>query len=217
MSETHHKQNLRIGPAIGTLLVPGPIGTIGAKVIVQEKQLRTRPCPFLGIHGFTTFLKVSFHDFLCIFFFIKILIYLWLRWVFIAAHRLSLVAVRGAPPLWGVPASHCSGSSCCGAQAPGHAGFCVYGAWVQQLQPEGSRVWAQTLWHMTLCQLSPWQVRRQTRVRTCDFCIGRQTPNHWTTTEVLISYVLFHVYSPINNSHVCNPNTNNSYHSNLII
>ena len=112
-------------------MVPGRIGTIGPKVIVQEKQLRTRPCPFLGIHGFTTFLKVSFHDFLCIFFFIKILIYLWLRWVFIAAHRLSLVAVRGAPPLWGVPASHCSGSSCCGAQAPGHAGFCVYGAWVQ--------------------------------------------------------------------------------------
>ena len=68
MSETHHKWNLRIGPAVGTLLVLGPVGTIGPKVTVQEKQLRTRPCPFLGIHGFTTFLKVSFHDFLCIFF-----------------------------------------------------------------------------------------------------------------------------------------------------
>ena len=75
MSETHHKWNLRIGPAVGTLLVLGPVGTIGPKVTVQEKQLRTRPCPFLGIHGFTTFLKVSFHDFLCIFFHLKIFIY----------------------------------------------------------------------------------------------------------------------------------------------
>ena len=110
-------------------MVPGPTGTIGPKVIVQEKQLRTRPCPFLGIHGFTTFLKVRFHDFLMLFFSLKIFIYLWLRWVFIAAHRLSPVAVRGAPPLWGVPASHCSGSSCCGAQAPGQQAslFVVHG------------------------------------------------------------------------------------------
>ena len=69
----------------------------------------------------------------------------------------------------------------------------------------------------TQAQLSPRQVRYQTRVRACVLCIGRQTPNHWMTTEVLVSYVLVHVFSPINNSHVRNSNTNNSYHSNLII
>ena len=35
----------------------------------------------------------------------------WLRWVFIAAHGLSLAAGEGA--------SHCGGFSCCGARALG--------------------------------------------------------------------------------------------------
>ena len=44
-------------------------------------------------------------------------IYFWLCWVFVAARRLSLVAVSGGYSLlW---ASYCGGSSCCRAQALG--------------------------------------------------------------------------------------------------
>ena len=47
-----------------------------------------------------------------------ILFYLfWLRWVFVAAHGLSLVAASGAALRCGAWASHCDGFSCCGAQA----------------------------------------------------------------------------------------------------
>ena len=141
MSETHHKQNLRTGPAVGTLLVPGPTGTIGPKVIVQEKRLRTRPCPFLGIHGFTTFLKVRFHDFLMLFFFIKNI------YLFIAAMGLHCCTQAFSSCSEGGSSSlGCAGFSLqwvlllwsTGSRA---AGFTVYGAWVQQLQPEGSKVW----------------------------------------------------------------------------
>ena len=52
--------------------------------------------------------------------FFKKLIYIWLRWVFVAARRLSLVtASRGATLRCGARASHCGGFSCCGAQALG--------------------------------------------------------------------------------------------------
>ena len=40
-------------------------------------------------------------------------------WVFIAAHRLSLVAMRGATLCCGAQASDCSDFSCCRAQALG--------------------------------------------------------------------------------------------------
>ena len=46
-------------------------------------------------------------------------IYFWLRWVFVAAHRLSLVAVSRTTLLCGAWASHCGGFSCCGARALG--------------------------------------------------------------------------------------------------
>ena len=45
--------------------------------------------------------------------------YFWLRWVFVAACGLSLVAAsRGYSSLW-CAASHCGGFSCCGARALG--------------------------------------------------------------------------------------------------
>ena len=47
------------------------------------------------------------------------LFYFWLCWVFIAVHGLSLVAVSGGYSSCGVRASHCSGFSCCRAQALG--------------------------------------------------------------------------------------------------
>ena len=45
--------------------------------------------------------------------------FFWLRWVFVAAHRLSLVVVSGATPRCSARASHCCGLSCCGAWALG--------------------------------------------------------------------------------------------------
>ena len=42
-----------------------------------------------------------------------------LPWVFAAAHRFSLAAVRGLLSSCGVQASHCRGLSGCGVQAPG--------------------------------------------------------------------------------------------------
>ena len=51
------------------------------------------------------------------FFLIHLFIYLWLRWVFVAAHGLSLVAESGGYS--SLRASHCGGFSCCGAQALG--------------------------------------------------------------------------------------------------
>ena len=50
----------------------------------------------------------------CIYF---IFIYFWLRWVFVAAHGLSLVAVSRRYSLLQRAGFHCGGFSCCGAQA----------------------------------------------------------------------------------------------------
>ena len=50
--------------------------------------------------------------------FIYLFIY-WLRWVFVAARRLSLVAASGATLRCSAWASHCGGFSCCGAWALG--------------------------------------------------------------------------------------------------
>ena len=53
------------------------------------------------------------------FFLITLFIYFWLRWVFISARGLSLVAAIGATLRCGARASHCGGFSCCGARALG--------------------------------------------------------------------------------------------------
>ena len=45
--------------------------------------------------------------------------FLWLHWVFVAAHGLSLVAARGTTLCCAARASHCGGFSCCGAPALG--------------------------------------------------------------------------------------------------
>ena len=56
------------------------------------------------------------------FFFYKFIyfIYFWLRWVFVAARGLSLVAASGGCSSLCAWASHCGGLSCCGAQALEH-------------------------------------------------------------------------------------------------
>ena len=53
------------------------------------------------------------------FLFLFFLIYFWLRWVFVAARGLSLVAASGATLHCGARASHCGGFSCCRAWALG--------------------------------------------------------------------------------------------------
>ena len=53
-----------------------------------------------------------------------LLMYFWLHWVFVAASRLlSSCGEQRQHPNCGVWSSHCNGSSCCRACAPGHADF----------------------------------------------------------------------------------------------
>ena len=104
--------------------------------------------------------------------FIFYLFTFWLRWVFVAACGLSLVAVCG-----GYSLLRCAGFSL---------------RWLFLLQSTGSRctsfsscgTQAQKLWCMGLIALrhvGPSQTRAQTHVP----CIGRQILNHSATREVL--------------------------------
>ena len=106
--------------------------------------------------------------------FLKLFIYLWLYWVFAAVCGLSLVAtswVRGTTLPWGVQVSHCSGFSCCRAQALGCVGF-------SSRSPP-----AQSWWSMG--SIPPQQVgSSQTKDQTRIPCFGRQILNRWTTREV---------------------------------
>ena len=64
--------------------------------------------------------------------------------VFVAAHGLlSSCREQGIPLQDGAWASHCSGFSCCGAQALGHVGFSSCCTWAQQLWLTGPRAGAQ--------------------------------------------------------------------------
>ena len=107
----------------------------------------------------------------------------WLRWVFIAAHGLSLVAASGGysslwcagflllwPLLLRSTGSRCTGLSSCGTRA-------------QLLWLAGSRAQAQQLWCMGLA--APWHVgSSQTRARIHVPRISRRIPNHCATREV---------------------------------
>ena len=76
--------------------------------------------------------------------------------------------------LWSWPAR---ATLCCSVQASHCSGF-----WFL-LWSTGSRAWAQQSWQTGL--VAPWHVGSfRTRDRTHVPCIGRQTPNHWTTREV---------------------------------
>ena len=78
-----------------------------------------------GVSGLLITLTCFFPPCIC---FIYLFIYVWLRWVFVVARGLSLVAVsRGYSSLWradatlrcGARTSHCGGFSCCRAWALG--------------------------------------------------------------------------------------------------
>ena len=87
---------------------------------------------------------------------IYLFIYLWLCWVFVAVHRLSLVAASGAATILrcGVQSSRCGGFCCCGAWALGAWASVVVG---RGLQSAGSVVVAHGLSCSTACGIFPDQ------------------------------------------------------------
>ena len=108
--------------------------------------------------------------------------YFWLRWIFAAAHRLSLVAASGGYSL--LP---CAGFSLwwlllLWSTDSRRAGFSSCSTRAQQLWLAGSRVQAQQLWHTGL--VAPWHVgSSRTRARTRVPCIDRQILNDCATRE----------------------------------
>ena len=118
--------------------------------------------------------------------------YFWLHWVFVAACRLSLVAVSGGySSLW------CAGFSLqwlllLWSTGSMHADFSSCGTRAQQLWLTGSRVQAQQLWCMGLAALKHVG-SSQTRARTCVPCTGRQIPNHCAIREVPLIGFFFNI------------------------
>ena len=130
-------------------------------------------------------LKNGLHFFLNKFIY---LFYFWLRWVFVAARGLSLVAASG-----GYSLLRCAGFSLWWLlllQSTGsrRTGFSSCGTWASVavacgLSSCGMR--AQQLWHTGL--VAPWHVgSSRTRAQTRVPCLGRWTPNHCATREVLV-------------------------------
>ena len=111
--------------------------------------------------------KTTSHTTICIFFFFNI--YLWLYWVFAAAHSCGEQGLSSLD-VW---ASHCSGLSCCGARALGRGGFSSRGLKVLEHRL-GSCTGLAALMHVRSSQI---------RDRTCVFYISRQILNHWATRE----------------------------------
>ena len=95
---------------------------------------------------FLFFLWTSQADTLISFFkIIYLLIDFWLRWVFVAARGLSLVAASRAALRCGAWVSYCCGFSCCGAQALGAWASVVVARRLQLLHHAGSVVVAHGL------------------------------------------------------------------------
>ena len=110
-------------------------------------------------------------------------IYFWLRWVFVAACGLSLVAATGATLHCAAWASHCGGLSLLPYSGSRGTGFSSCGVQAQQLWLAGSRAQALLLWQEGL--VATWHVgSSQTRARTRVLCIGRRILNHCATKEV---------------------------------
>ena len=109
--------------------------------------------------------------------------FFWLRWVFVAAHGLSLVAVSR-----GYSSMRCTGFSLrwllllrsTGSRC---AGFSSCGSRAQQLQLAGSRAQAQQLWRTGL--VAPRHVgSSRTRAQTRVSCTGRRIIDHCATRDV---------------------------------
>ena len=114
--------------------------------------------------------------------FIYLFIYFWLRWVFVAASGLPLVAGSGdysllrcsGFSLWWLLLSRSTGSR--------RVGLSSCGRWAQQLWLVGSRAQAQQLWHTG--PVAPRHVgSSRTRARARVPCSGKRIPNHCATRE----------------------------------
>ena len=134
-------------------------------------------CPFFSQSVSFVVVVIELYEF----FFLKFIlfIYFWLRWVFVAARGLSLVAASG-----GYSSLRCTGFSL---------------QWLLLLRSTGSKcagfrscgMRAQQLWLMGL--VAPRHVgSSQTRARTHVPCIGRWILNHCATREACMSslYIL---------------------------
>ena len=114
--------------------------------------------------------------------FFSFCLYFWLRWVFVAAHGLSLVSWSG-----GYSSFWCAGFSLrwllfLRSTGSRRVGFGSCGTWAQQLWLVGSRAQAQQLWLTGL--VVPRHVGYSwTRARTRVPCIGRRILNHCATRE----------------------------------
>ena len=110
------------------------------------------------------------------------ILFFWLRWVFVAACRLSLVAASRGHSLL-----RCAGFSLrwlllLRSTGSRRMGFSNCGAQAQQLQLAGSRAQAQQLWRTG--SVAPRHVgSSQTWAQTRVPCIGRWILNHGTTRE----------------------------------
>ena len=110
---------------------------------------------------------------LCIYLF-GVLCFFWLCWLFVATHKLSVVAASGDCSLG------------CGA------GFSLQGLLL--LQSTGS-----TVGGLSSCGTGPWLLHSMwnppcTRDQTRVPCVGRQILNHWTTREAPV-YLFFGLVS----------------------
>ena len=133
--------------------------------------------------------------YVCTYVCMYLFIYFWLCWVFVAAHRLSLVVGVGATLRCSAWASHCGGFSC-GARAPGARPSVVV---VRGLSSCGS--WALER-RLSSCLAAPRHVgSSRTRARTRVPCIGRQILNHCATRGVPSG--LFHMTNMLPSLSVC--------------
>ena len=137
--------------------------------------------------------------------FIYLFIYFWLCWVFVAAHRLSLVEASGSySSLWRAGFSlrwllllRSTGSRRTGFSSWGRRASIVVACELQQLWLAGSRAQAQQLSHTDL--VAPRHVGSSwTRARTCVPCLGRQILNLCASrgAQVVVSLGEFGGFSP---------------------
>ena len=138
--------------------------------------------------------------------------FFWLLWVFIAARRLSLVAASGEfISSRSARACHRGDLSCWRAQILGQVGFGSCGSRLDH--------------RLSNCRLrflvAPQHVESSwTRDQTHVPCVGRQTPNHWTTRGVLYFRLITdncHCLVPLSIYYLINPHFDSSDHYYFIL
>ena len=113
------------GPSVHGILQARTLEWVAMPSSRGSSQPRDQPMsltsPALAGGFFTT--SAIWEALLFIIRFLKITLFIWLRWVFVAARAFSSCSKQGLLSSCGVRASHCSGFSCCRAQIAGCLGF----------------------------------------------------------------------------------------------